>query len=232
MKKLIILFLILSPQLIHAQNVDYNAVILPDNVSDISFAEKLVRLAWRNNPANTILGYEHEISDIEIKQARWSWLDDFRIQGNLNEFVLDESADEAGRAAFFPKYNITGQIRLSYFVGLPLEVKKKKQEALIARSNLDLQKLAIRGEVLTRYETYLMNRELLKIQTEILEDIYASQSIAEQKFKNGEITLDTYNRELDRYNTQKVRQVTAQGQFNISKIALEQMIGVKLEDVQ
>ncbi|ELR71461.1 hypothetical protein C900_02524 [Fulvivirga imtechensis AK7] len=232
MKKLIVLLMIFLPQLIHAQKVDYNAVILPDNVTDISFAEKLVRLAWRNNPANDILVHEREISDLEIKQARWQWLDDFRVQGNLNEFVLNEDADVAGRAAFFPKYNITGQIRLSYFVGLPIEVKKKKQEALIAKSNQDLQKLAIRAEVLTRYETYLMRRELLKIQTEILEDIYASLSIAEQKFKNGEITLDIYNRELDRYNVQKVRQVTAQGEFNISKVAVEEMIGVKMEDVQ
>lgn len=224
--------MIFLPQLIYAQNVDYNAVILPDNVTDISFAEKLVRLAWRNNPANDILGYEREISNIEIKQARWQWLDDFRVQGNLNEFVLNEEADVAGRSAFFPKYNVTGQIRLSYFVGLPLEVKKQKQEAMIAKSNQDLQKLAIRAEVLTRYETYLMKRELLKIQTEILEDIYASLSISEQKFKNGEITLDTYNKELDRYNVQKVRQVTAQGEFNISKVAVEEMIGVKMEDVQ
>lgn len=232
MKKLIILSLLILPQLVWAQNVDYNAVILPDNVTDISFAEKLVRLAWNNNPANQILQHEYNVSDIEIRQARWRWLDDFRVQGNLNEFVLDESADVAGRSAFFPKYNVTGQIRLSYFVDIPLEVKKQKQEAMIARSSLDLQKLAIRAEVLTRYETYLMKRELLKIQTEILEDLYASLSIAEQKFKNGEVTLDTYNNAQDRYNTQKVRQITAQGEFNISKVAVEEMIGVKLEDVQ
>ncbi|UII30965.1 TolC family protein [Fulvivirga ulvae] len=232
MKKLIILLIVLLPQLVKAQNVDYNAIILPSNVTDISFEEKLVRLAWQNNPATKILDYQTNISNIEVKQARWSWLDDWRVQGNLNEFTINESADVGDRAQFFPKYNVTGMIRLSYFVDIPLEVKKKKQEVLITKSNINMQKLAIRAEVLTRYQTYLMNRELLKIQTEIVEDLYASLSLAEQQFKNGEITLNAYNIQQDRYNNQRVKQINAQGDFNISKIAVEEMIGMKLEDVQ
>lgn len=232
MKKIIVLLIVILPLMSKAQNVDYNSIILPYNVSDISFEEKLVRLAWQNNPANQILDYQTNISDIEVKQARWSWLDDWRLQGNLNEFTLNENADVGNRAQFFPKYNVTGMIRLSYFVDIPLEVKKKKQEVLISKSNINMQKLAIRAEVLTRYQTYLMNRELLKIQTEIVEDLYASLSLAEQKFKNGEITLTAYNIEQDRYNNQRVKQINAQGDFNISKIAVEEMIGVKLEDVQ
>ena len=232
MKKLIILLIVLLPQLVKAQNVDYNAIILPNSVSDISFEEKLVRLAWQNNPANQILDYQTNISNIEVKQARWSWLDDWRVQGNLNEFTINESADVGDRAQFFPKYNVTGMIRLSYFVDIPLEVKKKKQEVLIAKSNINQQKLAIRAEVLTRYQTYLMNRELLKIQTEIVEDLYASLSLAEQQFKNGEITLNAYNIQQDRYNNQRVKLINAQGDFNIAKIAVEEIIGMKLEDVQ
>ncbi|MBL6448907.1 TolC family protein [Fulvivirga sp. 29W222] len=232
MRKLIILTIVLLPLLVKAQNVDYNAIILPNNVTDISFEEKLVRLAWQNNPANKILDYQANISNIEVKQARWSWLDDWRVQGNLNEFTINDNADVGDRAQFYPKYNVTGMIRLSYFVDIPLEVKKKKQEVLISKSNTNLQKLAIRAEVLTRYQTYLMNRELLKIQTEIVEDLYASLSLAEQQFKNGEITLNAYNIQQDRYNNQRVKQINAQGDFNISKIAIEEMIGMRLEDVQ
>lgn len=214
-----------------AQNVDYNSIILPESVKDAAFEEKLVRLAWKNNPSTKILSRQAEMAEIEVKQARWSFLDDFRVQGNINEFVLDESADVGGRAAFFPKYNLTGQVSLGFFVDVPLEVKKKKQEVFIAESNINQQKLALRAEVLTRYEKYLMNRETLLIQTEIVEDLFASLSLAEQQFQNGEIKLDEYNRIQDRYNTQKLRQINAQGDFNISKIELEELIGVKLENV-
>lgn len=213
------------------QSIDYNTIILPESVKDASFEERLVRLAWKNNPSTKILDHNVETAQIEVKQARWSFLSDFRVQGNINEFVLDEGSDLAGRAAFFPKYNITGQINLGFFVDTPLEVKKKKQQVAIAESNIDLQKLALRAEVLTRYEKYLMDRETLLVQTEIVEDLFASLSLAEQQFENGDIKLDEYNRIQDRYNVQKLRQINAQGDFNISKIGLEELIGVKLENV-
>lgn len=230
-KKVLILFIIMESGLLSAQNIDYNAIILPGYVDDISFPEKLVRLAWQNNPAADILDYEAEVAELEVKQARWSWLDGFGIQGNINEFTLNPSLDVGNRSAFYPKYNMYAQVRLNYFVGIPLEVRKKKQNTQIARSNINLQKLTLRAEVLRRYETYYMNRELLKVQTQIVEDLRATVSLAEQQFKNGEITLEAYNQELDRYNNERVNQIKTQGDFNISKIELEEIIGVKLEDV-
>lgn len=229
--RLLIFLLVLIPFLANSQSVDYNTIILPDAATDISFAEKLVRLAWKNNPSNRILEREKTIADYEIKQARWSWLNEFRVQGNVNEFVLNEDADVGGRAAFFPKYNITGAVRLGFFVDIPLETKKKKEEYYIAQLNIDQQKLGLRAEVLKRYETYLMNRELLKVQTEATEDLFATFSLVEQNFKNGQASLDDYNKTLDRYNTQKLRKITAQGNFNRAKIEVEEIIGVKLEDV-
>ncbi|MEQ8475982.1 TolC family protein [Fulvivirga sp.] len=213
------------------QSIDYNSIILPESVNDASFEERLVRLAWKNNPSTKMLNHQVETAQIEVKQARWSFLNDFRVQGNINEFVLDESTDLAGRAAFFPKYNITGQVSLGFFVDAPLEVKKKKQQVAIAESTINQQKLALRAEVLTRYEKYLMNRESLLVQTEIVEDLFASLSLAEQQFQNGSIKLEEYNRIQDRYNAQKLRQINSQGDFNISKIELEELIGVKLENV-
>lgn len=231
MKKFFFLCILLQTSVLTAQNIDYNAIILPEYVDDISFQEKLVRLAWKNNPASEILYHEMQMAEIEVKQARWSWLDGFGAQGNINEFTIDQSRDVNNRATFYPRYNMFAQIRVNFFVNIPLEVKKRKQATEIARSNMNLKKLNLRAEVLRRYENYYVKRELLKIQTEIVEDVYASFTLAEQRFKNGEITLDAYNQVLDRYNGQRVNQIKAQGEFNISKIELEELIGVKLEDV-
>lgn len=231
MKTIIGLFLLVLTINVQAQNVDYNTIILPNYVTDISFKEKLVRLAWQNNPESKILDYEKEIAELEVKQARWSWLDGFGVQGNLNEFTINQSADQFNRASFYPKYNIYGQVRLNYFVNIPLEVKKKKQTEMIAQSNTNLRKLTLRAEVLRRYENYLMARELLKITAEVVEDARASLALAEEQFKNGEILLAEYNQALDRHNAERVNQIRAQGEFNLSKIELEELIGVRLEDI-
>ena len=216
----------------YGQEVDYNTIILPSGATDISFAEKLVRLAWQNNPANRIIESQQRISDIEIDQARWSWLDNFRITGNINEFVLNPENDILNRSAFFPKYNISAVVTLGYFVNIPLEVKKKKEEFTLAGYSIDQQKIQIRAEVLRRYEQYLMAREILKVESEAQEDLFASMSLVEQNFRNGNATIEEYNGVLEKYNNQRIRKITAQGNFNQTKISVEEMIGVRLEDVK
>ena len=230
-KAFLILFLAISG-VSFGQEVDYNTIILPPGAADISFSEKLVRLAWQNNPANRIVETQQQISDIETDLARWSWLDNFRITGNINEFTLNPEADVLGRGAFYPKYNVSGTVNLGYFVNIPLEVKKKKAEYTLAGYSIDQQKIQIRAEVLRRYEQYLMAREILKVESEAQEDLFATLSLAEQNFRNGTVTIEEYNGVLEKYNNQRIRKITAQGNFNQAKISVEEMIGVRLEDVK
>ena len=218
--------------LVRAQEVDYNAIIPPKNGSDIGFAEKLVRLAWQNHPSNRILESQEKMSDMEIDLSRWQWLDNFKITGNINEFTLNPDQDVFNRNAFFPRYNISGMVSLGYFVNIPKEVKLKKEELNISKYSVQQQKLQIRAEVLRRYEIYLMTREILKVETETQEDLFAALSLAEQNFRSGSITIDAYNDSLERYNNQRIRNITAQGNHNQAKISLEELIGVRLEDVK
>ncbi len=235
MKRILILsiFFVASPViLVSGQDVDYNTIILPSGASDISFAEKLVRLAWENNPANRILESQYKISDIQIDQARWEWLDNFRIAGNINEFTINPDQDILDRNVFFPRYNISGMVSLGYFVNIPLAVKEKKEELNITRYTIDQQKLAIRAEVLRRYEEYLKTREILKVESEAQEDLFSALSLVEQNFRNGTATIEEYNGVLEKYNNQRIRKITAQGNFNQAKISVEELIGIRLEDVK
>ncbi|MCA6078769.1 TolC family protein [Fulvivirga sedimenti] len=235
MKRILILSFLLISALcwgVRAQDVDYNTIILPSGASDISFAEKLVRLAWENNPANRILESRYRISDIQIDQARWEWLDNFRITGNINEYTINPDPDLLDRNLFFPRYNISGMVSLGYFVNIPLAVKEKKEELNITRYTIDQQKLAIRAEVLRRYEEYLKMREILKVESEAQEDLFSALSLVEQNFRNGSATIEEYNGALEKYNNQRIRKITAQGDFNMAKISVEELIGVRLEDVK
>ena len=232
MKRFLFLLLVCSSQLLWAQRVDYNTIILPSSASDISFEEKLVRLAWQNNPENKILNHQVNISRLEVTRDKWSWLDKFGVSGNLNEFVLNQDPEFDDRANFFPRYNIFGNLSVGTFVTIPTNVKIRKQELLIAESNINRQKLTIRAEVLRRYQFYLMNKELLKIQTEATEDAFTAFSLVEQNFKNGESTLEEYSTALNVYNDQMGRKITSESNFAIAKINIEELIGVKLEEVQ
>ena len=231
MKYLFIIFLLFSVG-VNAQNVDYNSIILPSSATDISFEEKLVRLAWKNNPDNNILMNQINIANYEMKLDRWDFLDQIRVTGNLNEFNIDPSSDTGGRSEFFPRYNVSAYFTLGNFVNDGMATKLRKEEIEIAYQNVNKQKLMIRAELLVRYENYLMAQELLKVETETTEDLFATLSITEQSYKNGQATLEDYNTILDRYNVQKSRTIVAQTNLNIAKLRVEELIGVKLEDVQ
>jgi len=211
-----------------AQQVDYNSIILPGSAKDLDFSEVLVRLAWQNNPSNKVLKSRLTISEIELKQAQWKWLEQIQVTGNLNEFNLNPDLNQN---LFFPRYNISAYIRLSNFVDSPQEAKKMRQETIIAEQNINSQKLALRAEVLRLYQTFLTEQEMLRIQGENFTNMQSMYNLAEQKFSKGEITLDEYNSLADRNNAEKMKMVSYQSNFNIAKINLEELIGVRLEDV-
>ena len=182
-----------------AQDINYDQIILPENAIDISIEERLVQLAWKNNPINNIQQSNIEYARRNIKLAEASWLDNIRITGNINEFVINPSSDEFNRAQFFPLYNVSASIPLGIFISNPQRVKLSRIQHDIEQQNLNQQKLQIRARVLRNYENYLLNRELLAIQTEITENVYNTFALIEDKFKNGETTIEDYNQAFKNY---------------------------------
>jgi outer membrane protein TolC len=230
MLKKALYLLLLLPTSLAAQKIDYNKIILPEDAKDIQFVEKLVRLAWANNPSNEVLHHQVKAAEYGEKVAKRNFLNQVSATGNINEFSINPPPGNA-QPNFFPRYNFAATITLGNFLVDPIRVKRAKEETAIAMQNVNSRKLTMRAEVLRRYQIYLTNRELLKVQVEALEDASSLFSTSEQKFKNGQSSIDDYNIALENLNTRKTQKIIAEREFNISKIDIEELIGVKLEDV-
>jgi outer membrane protein TolC len=232
MKKVMIVPFLLICAIVNAQKVDYNTIILPMNASDIEFPEKLVRLAWQNNPSVGVLNSELEKSDLGVKYARWNWLDNFRVTGNLNEFTINKPISSTDGSLFFPRYNISASISLGNLFTTPMKTKMEKENVTISTDMLNQKKLEIRSEVLRKYQTYISNKEIYDLRNQMMEDSFSDYKLKEQNFTNGEIQLTEYTLSLDRYNQQKINKIQAEKELNISRIEVEELIGVKLADVR
>lgn len=237
MKKVIIL-LFVSVQ-VFGQNVDYNKIILPNHVDTPDFAEKLVQLAWQNNPLNDILRREVKISEYAVKRNRSDWWDIIHLQGNLNEFTVnryllnqDDEADRAQRADFYPLYNIRANISLGMFVRIPYNTRINREQVAIAESNLDARKLEIRNVVMKTYNDYVLKEKIYKIQTQVFSDVENAHKLTEQKFKNGETSFEAYSASQGNYNRASIVLLTAETDYKNTKLDLEKLIGVALEDVR
>lgn len=217
-----------------AQNIDYDKIILPESITEADFGERLVQLAWQNNPANQELIEKKEAAKYDVDLAKWSWLRTITASGNLNEYTINpEKAQEQNPAftPFFPRYNFGLTLSLGTIFLTPIETRAAKSNLRIADEVINQQKLALRAEVLTRYQDYLMNQKLFDVQSEVTEDEYAEFLLMEQNFKAGEVTLTNYKKSLNGYNTELIKRITLERDLKVAKIALEQMIGVKIEDI-
>jgi outer membrane protein TolC len=230
MKKIILLLFVTAN--VFGQNVDYNKIILPDHVQSPDFAEKLVQLAWKNNPGNEIFRRQIKISEYQVKRNAADWLDIIGLQGNVNEFTLNPSADDGNRADFYPKYNIRASITLGMFVNIPLNTKIDREQVAITNAQLDGRKLEIRNIVMKTYNDYLLLEKIYKIQAQLFSDIENAHKILEQKFKNGETTFENYSASQGNYNRASITLLSAETDYKNVKLDLERLIGLPLEDVR
>jgi outer membrane protein TolC len=213
-----------------AQQVDYNKVILPETVKTEDFGEKLVQLAWKNMPSNAVLQTTKEVAELRVTQAKWSWLDQIRATGNLNEFTINPDANPNGNN-FFPRYNFGVAIPLGIFISTPTESRIAMKQLKVSEYQINQQKLTVRKSVLTAYQNYLMFDEILKIKTDLVEDEYANLLVMEEKFQKGEVTLEQYKAVSRTYNLEVEEKIQTNNRLQNAKLELEMLIGMRLEDV-
>jgi outer membrane protein TolC len=230
MKKIIFFLVIGVP--VFGQGVDYNKIILPDYTKTTDFAEKLVQIAWRNHPSNEVFRKEVDAARYTVKQSTATWLDIISVSGNLNEFTINPQSDVFGRSAFYPRYNVRANISLGQFFTIPYTTKVNKQRLQIAEANVNVQKLTVRNTVMRAYNEYLLQEKIFKVQSQLLLDNETSHKLIEQRFKNGETNFETYSQSLSTYSTMSIGQMEAERNFKNAKLDLEQLIGMRLEDVR
>jgi outer membrane protein TolC len=230
MKKIIFFLMISVPVL--GQNVDYNKIILPDQTKSADFAEKLVQLAWRNNPTNEVYRKQVDIANTDVRISTTSWLGIVKLTANLNQFTLNPQSDLYGRSNFYPKYNVGAAISLDELFSRPYTTRKNKDLLAVAQSNVNAQKLAVRNAVMKAYNEFQMREKVFKVQSQLLLDNETSHKLIEQRFKNGETNFETYSLSLNNYSQLTIGHLQAERDYKNAKLDLEQLIGMRLEDVR
>lgn len=229
--KTLTLLLVLASFLAKAQSIDYNKIIVTEQISAISFEERLVQLAWRNHPSNKVVTQKVEFAQSLRAKARWSWLDNIFVEGNYNEFTGKDEVDDMARA-FYPRYNVGVRLPLSIFVQAPLSAQAANDQVLISEYDVNAKKLEVRESVLLSVEKLKERFKIIKLRERIQEDYFLMLQSAEKKFKAGEITLENYRATSQAYYMKEEEIIQARSFFNQQRIGLEAMIGVELKDVE
>ncbi len=149
----------------------------PANVA--RFKQKLVELALQN-PDVKQYDVRKEVAKYDTRIAKAQWLNHFMASGNLNEFTLKNSSQNANQN-FYPRYNFGVVVPFGHFLSIPNEVKKAKAEGKMAQKQQESAALIIKDKVLEAYEEYAANKQLVELHGPILEDALLHYNQSEEK---------------------------------------------------
>lgn len=218
-----------------AQPVDYNKIIPPASAVDLNFSERLVQLAWENYAVNRAFDIDVLSAEKSIKLAKLAWWELLSMQLNINARTIETFGDfslpDQNENQFFPWYNVGINISPSKFFTNPAKVQMAELQYQLSLEALNAQKLRLRAETLTRYELYKHNLEVVKAVSENYELANSTFILLREQFNKGEATFNDFNSATQARINALTGKFGAEMQFNIAKIALEELIGMKLEEV-
>ena len=232
---LIFFILLLSTSTVVAQHYSNKPSDLPayqrpkDTTKVMDIREKLVQLALQN-PSYEVADRNLNKSIYELKKAKGAWLSPIMGQVNVNEVSINQPLfGQVNTQTLYPRWNVGLNLPLDFFSARKNDVKIAKENILINEAEKNHRYRQIRAEVLTAYEDYLMYKELLDIQARVTQDQYTTLMTREKDYQDGLINGEEYNKYYANYSSEKSKLTEARRNLNASKIALEAMIGIPLE---
>lgn len=228
MKKIVILLTLMgSVFLSHAQITDsYKTRKKLDSMIYSDVREKLVDLAFQH-PEVAMKEAEIAIANNNLRRAKGSWASSISAQANLNEFTLNGSPN----AAFWPKYNFGVMIPFDIVSRTNAEIRNARESIDHAVATREDTYRNLKAEVLQRFEDYLFNKEVYDMNSVVVDEAYTAFLSMQEKYKVGDVNDIDYSISFRQFNDAKMRLREKERDLNISKLQVEKLIGVKLDDV-
>lgn len=225
---------------IQAQQLDFEQLISLDQRAN-TYEDMLVQLAWLNAPRKQMISEQKKAAEEDVKLAKKSWTELLRANVGIvpggGEFIPIVDSTDMNNPVILGG---TFQPGLSYGVTLDLgflfttghEVKKAKALAKVFDWELNEQKLQIRAETEKRYQEYLLAYEVLKARQKAEIDAEAVYLYFSELFKNGDGEFQDFNQASESYHSAVESTLNATTDIELAKIALEEMIGISLEEAE
>lgn len=229
-KCLQVVLFVFAAQTVFAQQTDYDAIIPPVDAKARDIAEYMVQLAWLNSPEGRIAEAEWQNAQSENKNTRKEWMRDVNASFNFNETNL-KGADTLGNV-FFPRYNFGLTLNLYNIVSQKEKNKIGKRRMSIAEERIHQRKREIRADALSAWAQFKLAREIFKERSTVELDLNNNFILIQQLYKSDEATLEQYTTTSATYYQAREARIRAQTELEIAKFKLEEIIGLRWEQVQ
>ncbi|WP_162618670.1 TolC family protein [Pedobacter yulinensis] len=205
------------------------------------YLEKLIATAKENYPRMKNFNDQVARAKLDIGRQSVSWLDFFNLsyvkqpQNNITVTNPITGAPESGSTlspVLLNGFQFGVGVNIGTLFQKPYNVKQSRIDYRIAQTNREEYILTLESEVKRRYYQYIQSLEVLRIQTKGLVDIQNSFRDVRAKYEKGAATFSEYNSAMTTVSAQAQGKIAAEAAFLTAKVALEEMLGKRLEEVK
>ncbi len=208
-------------------------------VPDISYPymEKLVAAAKKNYPKVIALQDRMELAKIGVSKAGLSWFDFFTFSyiyqpNNTLNYAVPSTTSATTNRFLFNGIQLGLSLNFGSLLLRPSNIKIAKTEVKIAGEEQSEYLIMLTADVKRRYFTYLLQQNLVKIQTQAYQDMQTSLKQTKYKFQKGELNFEVYNAALLSASVRTEQKLQAEANYFIAKSELEAIVGEKLEEIK
>jgi outer membrane protein TolC len=214
----------------YAQIVRHPKAALEDTSKVTDIRERLVQLAMQS-PYYEIADRQMSIADHQLRKAKNSVLSKFSLNANANEYTTKIKSTPQNTNLFFPLFNFAVSIPFDVFSSRKHEVGAARENLGIAEAYRNQRFREIKADILGKYEDYLMFKQQVQFASQIAQDAEAIFLQAEKDFSEGIIKQEDYNKAYKDRTEQKTHLAEVVRNLNVSKIEIEKIIGIPIENV-
>ena len=198
---------------------------------DTVIENRLVALAL-NGPEYDASTHQTRINELDLKKTKQTWLNLLTLSTTYNDQSFKTPGSGPGQPTYvYPKYFFGITIPLGIIFSQGTSVKQARESLAYGKDQQEQLARRIRADVLTKYRQYKYYAGQVELQAELINDVLANSSQAEDNFKKGTISVEAYIATQRAANDEISRNMNLKLQQDMTKIDIERMIGIPLDEV-
>lgn len=203
--------------------------------------QTLIDSAVSNSP---FLKYRNSaiiIAELNTKSTRREWSQYLGVISDVKYGLFDNlilNQNESGDISS-GLVNTTQQTRYSagIYLKFPLKqiinrrnlIKIAQEERNMAMHEYNTAKQDLRKLVIKQYNDLILAQRLMRVKNSFVQDVVIQKQMAEQEFKNNEISVSEMTRLNSMYSKARTELETAKADFNNAYLLLQEIVGYKFK---
>lgn len=191
------------------------------------YLQKLVDTAKKYSPRVQTYDHRANIAVQNIRKARLAWFDLFTFSylysPNNSTTLVNPSVLNGYQFGVFFNFS-------SLFTKGP-NIRQAKEELVISKLEKQEYSRNLEAEVRARYYRYVQAQVILKVRKQAELDAENIMKQTQHKFEKSEDSYENFNKFSVAYADRRQAAIESEGNVLITKAALEEMVGKKLEEI-